>query len=198
MNAIASDRPDVATAIRGYDRPQVDDYIDRMLHLVAEAEDRARAAESELEFSRHSTVGPRVTEIFELAIAEAKEIQGKTSTDCERARTDARAEAERLVSKAEEEASAIKERVEREREEVLSKLEPERRRAEREVDRLEETKSTMLAELRRLQEALAAAAGLGGDSAQEEASEADTSEAATAEAEVPSRRQVPSKQRNAA
>ena len=89
MNAITSDRPEFATAIRGYDRPQVDDYIDRMLHLVAEAEDRARAAESELEFSRHSTVGPRVTEIFELAIAEAKEIQGKTSTDCERARTDA-------------------------------------------------------------------------------------------------------------
>ena len=174
MSAINPERPEFTAAIRGYDRLQVDEYIDRMQQLVTEAEDRARASESELEFSRHSTVGPRVTEIFELAIAEAKEVQGKTTAECEMARSDARAEAERLVTKANDEASEVKERTAREREEALAALEGERRTAEQEVRRLVEAKQAMLAELRRLQEALAAAAGLGGEAAPEQADEADT------------------------
>ncbi len=179
------DRPEFTTAIRGYDRPQVDDYIERMLGLVAEAEERARAAESELEFSRHSTVGPRVTEIFELAIAEAKEIRDKTRAECEQTWIEARADAERLVGKATDEAAEVRERSDREREEALAELEVERRRAENDVTRLAGTKETMLAELRRLQEALAAAAGLGEAVTVSEPPEAATEE--TGELQTPAR-----------
>jgi colicin import membrane protein len=182
MNAINPERPEFTAAIRGYDRLQVDEYIARLQDLVAEAEDRARAAESELEFSRHSTVGPRVTEIFELAVAEAKELQGKTTTECDRARSDARAEVDRLLTGADDEASRIKEQAERERAKVLTALETERRRKNQELERLDETKATMLAELRRLQDALAAAAGIYGKA---EPAEAEIEEAETEEATVP-------------
>lgn len=176
MNAINPERPEFTAAIRGYDRLQVDEYIARLQDLVAEAEDRGRAAESELEFSRHSTVGPRVTEIFELAIAEAKELRDRTATECDRARSDARAEVDRLLTGAGEEASNIKEQAERERKKVLTTLETERRLKEEEIGRLAETKATMLAELRRLQDALAAAAGIYGraEPAEAEAAEAET------------------------
>jgi cell division septum initiation protein DivIVA len=186
MNAINPERPEFTAAIRGYDRLQVDEYIARLQDLVAEAEDRGRAAESELEFSRHSTVGPRVTEIFELAIAEAKELRSKAITDCDRARTDARAEVDRLVSGAREDASAIKEQAQRDREDVLTELAAERRRREEEIERLDETKGTMLAELRRLQEALAAAAGIYGkaEPAEAETEEAETGETQTKGAEI--------------
>ena len=174
MNAINPERPEFTAAIRGYDRLQVDEYIDRLQELVAEAEERARATEAELEFSRHSTVGPRVTEIFELTIAEAKELREKTDADCERARNEARAEVDRLLTAGMDEAAEIKDRAEAEREQVLARLEEERRQAELEITRLEETKHAMLDELRRLQEALAAAAGTYGGTRSGEVSEADT------------------------
>jgi hypothetical protein len=176
MNAINPERPEFTAAIRGYDRLQVDEYIDRLQDLVAEAEDRARAAESELEFSRHSTVGPRVTEIFELTIAEAKELREKTDADINQARTEARAEVDRLLTAGREEAVEIKERAEQERDQVLTRLEAERRRAELEIKRLDEIKLAMLDELRRLQETLAAAAGTYGEKGSGESAEADTAE----------------------
>jgi hypothetical protein len=176
MNAINPDRPEFTAAIRGYDRLQVDEYIERLQELVSEAENRARTAESELEFSRHSTVGPRVTEIFELAIAETKELREKTTADCDQARAEAQAEAERFVTVAREKASEIKEQAESEREKVLTALQAERRRAELEIEQLGETKKTMLAELRRLQQALAEAAGIYGEAGVDEPAEADTAE----------------------
>jgi DivIVA domain-containing protein len=41
------ERPEFATSMDGYDRCQVDEYIDRLRAIVADAEDRARAAESD-------------------------------------------------------------------------------------------------------------------------------------------------------
>jgi len=198
MTAINPERPEFTAAIRGYDRPQVDDYIDRMLNLVAEAEDRARAAESELEFSRHSTVGPRVTEIFELAIAEAKDVQSKTTAECQRIWADARAEAERIVTKARDEASEIRQESERERERVAAELEAERQSAAREVERLGDAKNTMLAELRRLQEALAAAAGLGEDPTTEQTADAQTEDAETEDVQASEPSERPRKRARAA
>jgi cell division septum initiation protein DivIVA len=185
MNAINPERPEFTAAIRGYDRLQVDEYIERLQDLVTEAEDRARAAESELEFSRHSTVGPRVTEIFDLAVAEAKELQARTTTESDRARSDARAEVDRLLSGAGDEALNIKEQAEREREKVLSELEGERRLKEEEIERLDHTKAMMLAELGRLQDALAAAAGIYGRT---HPAEPETEEAETEEEAIPVRK----------
>jgi colicin import membrane protein len=167
MNDIYTDRPEFTTALRGYDRLQVDEYVDRLHQLVTDAEERARAAEAELEFSRHTNVGPRVTEIFDLAVAEAKELREKTSTECEQSRGAAAQEARRTVKNANAEASDIVENAERERDEVLTKLEAERSQAQFEVERLGESKQQLVEHLRRLQQAVGAAADLGADAATE-------------------------------
>jgi DivIVA domain-containing protein len=152
------ERPEFATAIRGYDRLQVDEYIDRLAEIAADAEERARAAEEELEFSRHATVGPRVGEIFDLAIEEAKELRERVAAEAETTRADARAEAEAILSRAEQEAADVEAQSRREREEALAELAAERGRARSEVEELDGTKIALIGDLWRLQEALAAAA----------------------------------------
>jgi hypothetical protein len=74
-------QPEFAIAIRGYDRLHVDEYIERLQKLVSEAEERARAAETNGEFSSHASVGPRISEIFELASAEARELHEKAERE---------------------------------------------------------------------------------------------------------------------
>jgi DivIVA domain-containing protein len=154
------ERPEFATAIRGYDRLQVDDYIDRLAEIAADAEERARAAEEELEFSRHATVGPRVGEIFDLAIEEAKELRERAAAQAETTRAGARAEAEEILSSAEQEAADVEAQSRRQREDVLAELAAERGRARSEVEELEGAKTALVGDLWRLQDALAAAAEL--------------------------------------
>jgi hypothetical protein len=84
--------PEFTAAIRGYDKLQVDEYVAHLQEFAEDAEARARAAESELEVTRHTTVGPRVGEIFELAVTEAKDLQDRART--EREKDDARTEIE--------------------------------------------------------------------------------------------------------
>lgn len=149
MSHIDIDNPEFTAAIRGYDKVQVDDYIERLQSFASEAEERARAAESELEFSRHTTVGPRVTEILELAVAEAKELRDRAGRECD----DVRAEARRT-------AEEIRERSEREANEAREEIAAERRRAELAITQLEETKQALLGDLRQIHETLAQAAGI--------------------------------------
>jgi cell division septum initiation protein DivIVA len=98
------DRPEFATAIRGYDRLQVDVYIDRLREIAADAEERARAAEAELEFSRHTVVGPRVAQILDLAVQEGKELRERIHAEADRMREQARAEVEAIVADARDSA----------------------------------------------------------------------------------------------
>ena len=154
------EQPEFATAIRGYDRLQVDDYIIRVTDIAADAEERARAAEEELEFSRHSTVGPRVGQIFDLAVEEAKDLRRRVSAETEAMRSAARSDASEMISRANEEARKTRDQTQSEREQALADLEAERRRAYAEVERLEGAKHVLLSDLARLQEALAAAAGI--------------------------------------
>src|SRR3979409_1738911 len=98
------DRPEFATAMRGYDRLQVDDYVERLVDIATDAEERARAAESELEFSRHTTVGPRVSQILELAVEEGKELRERVSAEADKIRADAHAAADAIVTGARESA----------------------------------------------------------------------------------------------
>ena len=85
MTELAPTRPEFAASIRGYDRMQVENYVDRLQSLLAEAEERTRAAEAELEFSRHATVGPRVAQIFDLAVEESKELRERIKGETENA-----------------------------------------------------------------------------------------------------------------
>jgi cell division septum initiation protein DivIVA len=178
------ERPEFATAIRGYDRLQVDDYIARLAEISADAEERARAAEEELEFSRHTTVGPRVGQMLELAVEEAKELRQKVNAEAEAKRSTARSEASEIISRANEEARETRKQTEAERQQALADLETERRRAHAEIDRLERAKHMLLGDLRRLQEALAAAAAV----VEPDAREAPENDAHDAEPGAPKRK----------
>jgi hypothetical protein len=160
MNNLELEEPGFTTSIRGYDRLQVDDYIARLGSLVADAEDRARAAESELGFSRHTTVGPRVAQIIDLAIEEAKELGERATAEADRLRADARREADETLVLTRQVAEEVKRDSDREREEALAEMAAAKAEADRELALLEASKRTLIGELRQLQEALAAATAL--------------------------------------
>src|SRR5579863_617264 len=73
--------PEFTVAIRGYDRAQVDEYIEYLQRLVASAQERARDAATEYVFDQHAAIGPRVAEIFALAEAEARDLREQVTTE---------------------------------------------------------------------------------------------------------------------
>lgn len=149
MSAVNEERPQFAVAIRGYDRLQVDEYIDRLTEMVSEAEARAREAEADLEYSRHTSVGPRVAQIFELAVEEVRELREQAGDEVEQLRAAAQAEAEQILVRVRSQAK-----------ELQAELDAQLDRSHAEIDELEARKEQSIRELRRLQEALSAAAGL--------------------------------------
>jgi cell division septum initiation protein DivIVA len=152
--------PEFTTAIRGYDKLQVDEYVAHLRDFAEDAESRARAAESELEVTRHTTVGPRVGEIFELAVTEAKDLQDRARTECDKRIAEGRDRAAEIVAEAQEREAEASSAIEREKEEARAEIEAQRRRAELEIEQLRETKAALHGDLRRLQEVLTSATGI--------------------------------------
>jgi cell division septum initiation protein DivIVA len=160
MHARATESPDFTIAIRGYDKLQVDEYVAHLQETVEDAEDRARAAESELEVTRHTTVGPRIGEIFDLAVSEAKELHYKARTECEARIAEGRETANKIVADAREREAESREQIARDKEEARLEAEGARKRVEMEIDQLKQAKTALFGELTRLQDVLAVAAGI--------------------------------------
>lgn len=158
MSDPALEQPEFAVAMRGYDRVQVDDYVARLQTLVAEADERVRVAESRIEAGAHATVGPRVTQIFDLAIAESEDLRTRVQAQADALLADARTRAEELVATAEREAESITARARAQGEEALVEMQTERAMVRKQVDALEARKGHLIDELRRLQAALGSAA----------------------------------------
>jgi len=158
MSDLVEGQPEFAAAMRGYDRQQVDEYVARLHTFIAEAEERARAAESQLEFGTHPTVGPRVTQIFDLAIAESEDLRARVRAEADELLADAQRRADELVAAAERDAEDIRVQARAQGEEARAELEAERELAHRQVDALEARKGHLVDELRRLQGALGSAA----------------------------------------
>ena len=154
MSDPALEPPEFALAMRGYDRQQVDEYVSRLQTLVAEAEERARAAEA----GGPATVGPRVTQIFDLALAESEEVRTRAQAQADALLADARTRAEELVTAAERDAEAITAQARAQGEEALVEVQTERGMVRKQVDALEARKGHLIDELRRLQAALGSAA----------------------------------------
>ena len=154
------DRPDFASAMRGYDRLQVDGYIDRLLVIVADAEERARVLEAELEFSRHTTVGPRVAQILDLAVEEGKELRERVRIEATALREEAQAEVDAIEAAARDSAELTRTEAERTRAEILADADARRREVLGEVERLTESKTKLLSDLGRLQRLLSEATGV--------------------------------------
>jgi len=158
MSGRVEGRPEFASAMRGYDRDQVDGYVEELLMLLDASEERARVAESQVESGAHATVGPRVTEIFDLAIAETAELRERVRADADEQLAEAQRRATELVAAAESDAEVIRVQARAEGEEARAEQEAERELMRRQVDALEARKKHLIDELRRLQGALGSAA----------------------------------------
>ena len=97
-----------ASGIRGYDRAQVDEYIDYLQGLVADAEERARDAQTEFVLDQHAAIGPRIAEIFALAEAEARDMRDSIGSKWTGLVEAARKEAREIVVAAKREAAEIR------------------------------------------------------------------------------------------
>jgi cell division septum initiation protein DivIVA len=159
MTDLDTRHPEFTMAIRGYDRLQVDEYIERLQKLLSEAEERVRAAESEHDFSSHTSIGPRLAEIFELAGAEAKEIRTKAGKEARERLDAARADAKEIVKRARETAKATAEQAAGDYEAMLAGYQQERERIRAQVGELDAHKAAVIGELRRLQEAISTSFG---------------------------------------
>jgi cell division septum initiation protein DivIVA len=151
------EQPRFATSMRGYDKLQVDDYFERLHDIVTDAEERARLAESELEFSRHATVGPRVSQILDLAVEEAKELRERVDAEVERTRSHARAQCDEIVARARDTGAQIRTEAESARSEILADADAKRLAVLAEVDRLSRSRGALLRDLERLQHVLSEA-----------------------------------------
>jgi DivIVA domain-containing protein len=160
MTDLDTRRPEFAVGMRGYDRIQVDEYIDRLQNMLREAELRAHSAESGDAFSAHRTVGPRVSEIFELAEAEANEVCEQIKQQATEMRAKAQSEAERMMSTARRGADKAAAKSRKQHQTLVDELEQERVQLREHVAQLEQRKAALLDDLRRIHEALGSVAGL--------------------------------------
>jgi hypothetical protein len=158
MSHLAEGPPEFAAAMRGYDRQQVDEYVAGMQQLLFDAEQRLRAADAEREHGAHATVGPRVTQIFELAIEETAELRARVRAESDERLADARHQAEELVAAARRDGEQIVAEARAQGEAAVAEQEGERELIRRQVEALEARKQHLVDELRRLQGALGSAA----------------------------------------
>jgi cell division septum initiation protein DivIVA len=147
-------QPKFAAAMRGYDKLQVDEYVERLQDILSDAEERSRLAESELEFSRHATVGPRVSQILDLAVEESKELRDRVDAEVELARSQTRAQCEEMVSRARDTSSQIRSEAESTRADILADADAKRLAVLAEVERLSRSRDALLRDLERLQQVL--------------------------------------------
>lgn len=154
--------PAFTSGLRGYDRAQVDEYIEYLQGLVEDAEERARDAQTEFVLDQHAAIGPRIAEIFALAEAEAREMRETISSQSTGLLEAARTEAREIVVAAKREAAEIRERSEHDHVVMFAELEQERERIRDEVAVLERCKAEAVGELNQLRELLGQAAGVVG------------------------------------
>lgn len=124
-------RPDFGISVRGYDRAQVDAYFGRVVEWLADAENRAMAAErarevlaSEVTHLRAtvtmleeraglpapqsmSTFNERMAKVMESALQAAQELRSEAEQEARQRHEAATDEADRLVAAAREEAEQL-------------------------------------------------------------------------------------------
>lgn len=115
MSITETDTPEFTVAMRGYDRLQVSDYIERLRDYAAELEDRVaraetRAAEADRALGEANTpaaLAPRLERILALAEEEAAETRRAAHEDADDARRAAREEAASMLASARAESDAL-------------------------------------------------------------------------------------------
>ena len=175
-------------ALRGYERREVDEYVERVNHVIAELE-IARSPESAV---RHALdrVGEQTSGILERARVTAEEIQATARAEADEAIEQAAAEAHSLVARANEratqivsgaEAQALELRAAEERtvEELRARAEGETQALKAQIDELEHERRRAFDELSRLAARLGELSNRGGDADERALAAGETQSTAT-------------------
>jgi cell division septum initiation protein DivIVA len=142
--------PQFATVMRGYDRGQVDDYVARLNDFVADAEQRAQRAERTLtDLTRRNE---RLTDELHQAVERQQQLRSGEPYEGLGERI------EHIFRLAGEDADHIRAQARTEAEEVIAdaqrRRESEREAAERELGSVAGRRDAVVAELRRVHDAL--------------------------------------------
>ena len=167
VGSVAHILPEFTTAVRGYDRAQVDEYIARLHDWVADSEERARASEFELadagqqtealsrqltSMQRQSglptpesvtTYANRMKEVMLQAVGAAQSFRDEAFTESDAIRSTAQEEGGAIVGQAHDEAAQL-----------LRAAQVENRKLRHEITELLATRERVVAELQELQSQL--------------------------------------------
>lgn len=165
-------RPEFAVAVRGYDRAQVDDYLDRLHRWLADADARTATAEAvrdaparDLSALRDrlasaeqragaptpesmSAFGERIGQLLQGAVDAAEELRARAVAETDEQRRALAAERERVLAQARAEAEQVLDRARRREQQIADN-----------IAKLATKRSAALGELGRLQQHLAALIG---------------------------------------
>jgi cell division septum initiation protein DivIVA len=122
MSIREQEPPEFAHALRGYDRQQVDEYLDWLRTAAIQAEDRAGHAETALAQCRRELasspttagISERLAAMLQLATEEADDIRARAQADSDATITEATSRAERTV----DEANQLRDAIQREIDEL--------------------------------------------------------------------------------
>ncbi|WP_283138560.1 hypothetical protein [Rhizohabitans arisaemae] len=128
-----SDAPAFEVQLRGYSRPQVDEYIIRTTREICTLKERlstalqaTEAMQNRLNAARtagrspHEQLSKRLSEIWNLAEEEARQRKADTAEEVERLLAGARKQSDHMLSAAQEQAEEVVERARLESEQVNS------------------------------------------------------------------------------
>lgn len=161
FDEMASAAGNFPTALRGYDRTAVDDYVRTLEASVVESRRRASQLQAgvdslneQLETAKpvesvdvdYSELGGRATEILRLAEEQAREMLDRASVDAEKTREDARREADSVRQHARREQGELKSTGQAELDRLRSQLESD---ASGEVERAQAEAAALVAAARR-------------------------------------------------
>jgi cell division septum initiation protein DivIVA len=159
--------PQFATAVRGYDRAQVDEYITRLHDWLADTEERARVSEIELADlgQQAETLGRQLVSMERQSglptpqsvttySTRMKEVMLQAVSAAQSFRDEAHAEGDTIRQAAQEEGGAILEQAHDEAAQLLRAAQIEHRNLRGEITELLATRERVVSELKELQDQL--------------------------------------------
>ncbi len=133
-------------AMRGYDRGEVDAYVEEVNRVIAELE-IGRSPQSAVKAAL-DRVGEQTTSILQQAREAAEELTAAAAAESEHATRRARVEAEELRERAQSESRELLERSERHSEQILARSQAQLAELRAEIEETASARAEALAQLR--------------------------------------------------
>lgn len=155
--------PDFPVALRGYDRVQVDEYVQQLAARLDEANRRAAAAERQLadgqgrspgQADAYAAIGARVTAILQAAEEESARMRSDADAYARQAVGDADSRTQQLRSATEQRTQRLQAEAETSARELVTKAQTEAQRAQQAAAAAREEEGRALATARKQAEEL--------------------------------------------